>query len=131
MKVLVAGATGAIGRELVPRLVERNHEVWGMTRTAEKRGQIEEMGAQAVVADALDADAVARAVAEAEPEAIIHEMTDLSVADFNPRKLSSVKANRLHASSLRGRAGRWLRGGPASIPPVSNGSSLPTGSSRP
>ena len=103
MKVLVAGATGAIGRELLPRLVERNHEVWGMTRTAEKRRQIEKMGAQAVVADALDADAVARAVAEAEPEVIIHEMTDLSVADFNPRKLGETLAptNRLRTEGTR------------------------------
>jgi nucleoside-diphosphate-sugar epimerase len=78
MKVLVAGATGALGKQLVPRLVADGHEVTGMTRSEPKREAIHAMGAEAVVADALDPDAVARAVAEAEPEVIVHELTALS-----------------------------------------------------
>jgi 2-alkyl-3-oxoalkanoate reductase len=78
MKIFVAGATGALGRELVPRLVARGHEVVGMTRTASKQDLLRSLGAQPVVADALDPDAVARAVASAEPEVIVHQLTALS-----------------------------------------------------
>jgi 2-alkyl-3-oxoalkanoate reductase len=75
MKVFVAGATGAIGRQLVPILVERGHEVTGMTRTPAKQDVIQQLGARPVVADALDPEAVAQAVAEAESEVVIHELT--------------------------------------------------------
>jgi nucleoside-diphosphate-sugar epimerase len=75
MKILVAGATGALGRQLVPRLVDRGHAVVGMTRSPSKRDAISDMGATPVVADALDPDEVARAVAEAEPEVIVHQLT--------------------------------------------------------
>jgi nucleoside-diphosphate-sugar epimerase len=78
MKILVAGATGALGKQLVPRLVAAGHEVVGMTRSESKRGALRAMGATPVVADALDPDQVARAVAEASPEAIIQELTALS-----------------------------------------------------
>jgi nucleoside-diphosphate-sugar epimerase len=78
MKVLVAGATGVLGRQLVPRLVAGGHEVTGMTRSAGKGELVRELGALPVVADALDPDAVARAVAAAEPEVIVHQLTALS-----------------------------------------------------
>jgi nucleoside-diphosphate-sugar epimerase len=78
MKVFVAGATGVLGRELVPRLVDRGHEVVGMTRTASKQDLVRGLGARPVVADALDPDAVAQAVASAEPEVIVHQLTALS-----------------------------------------------------
>ena len=78
MKVFVAGATGAIGRELVPQLVARGHEVVGMTRSASKQDLVRSLGARPVVADALDPDAVAEAVASAEPEVIVHQLTALS-----------------------------------------------------
>ena len=78
MKVFVAGATGALGRALVPQLVARGHEVVGMTRSASKQDLVRSLGARPVVADALDPDAVARAVASAEPEVIVHELTALS-----------------------------------------------------
>ncbi|HEX9438289.1 MAG TPA: NAD(P)-dependent oxidoreductase [Roseiflexaceae bacterium] len=78
MKILVAGATGALGKQLVPRLVAAGHEVVGMTRSESKRDALRAMGATPVVADALDPDQVARAVAVASPEAIIHELTALS-----------------------------------------------------
>ena len=78
MKVFVAGATGAIGRTLVPQLVARGHEVVGMTRSASKQDLVRSLGARPVVADALDPDAVARAVASAEPEVIVHQLTALS-----------------------------------------------------
>jgi nucleoside-diphosphate-sugar epimerase len=78
MKVFVAGATGALGRALVPQLVARGHDVVGMTRSASKQDLVRSLGARPVVADALDPDAVAQAVASAEPEAIVHELTALS-----------------------------------------------------
>ena len=78
MKVFVAGATGVLGRELVPQLVARGHEVVGMTRSASKQDLVRSLGARPVVADALDPDAVAQAVASAEPEVIVHELTALS-----------------------------------------------------
>jgi nucleoside-diphosphate-sugar epimerase len=78
MKVFVAGATGALGNQLVPQLVARGHDVTGMTRTESKRDLVRSLGARPVVADALDTDAVARAVAEAEPEVIVHQLTALS-----------------------------------------------------
>ena len=78
MKVFVAGATGVLGRQLVPQLVARGHEVVGMTRSASKQDLLRGLGARPVVADALDANAVARAVASAEPEVVVHELTALS-----------------------------------------------------
>jgi 2-alkyl-3-oxoalkanoate reductase len=78
MKVFVAGATGALGRVLVPQLVARGHEVVGMTRSTSKQELVRSLGARPVVADALDPDAVAQAVASAEPEVIVHELTALS-----------------------------------------------------
>ncbi|HEY1285284.1 MAG TPA: NAD(P)-dependent oxidoreductase [Solirubrobacterales bacterium] len=78
MKVFVAGATGALGKQLVPMLVQAGHEVTGMTRSPAKEELIRGMGARPAVADALDPEAVAQVVAEAEPDAVIHELTDLT-----------------------------------------------------
>ena len=78
MKIFVAGATGVLGRALVPQLVARGHEVVGMTRSASKQDLVRSLGARPVVADALDPDAVAQAVASAEPEVIVHQLTALS-----------------------------------------------------
>jgi len=77
MRILVAGATGALGKQLVPRLVASGHDVVGMTRTPGKQDALRALGATPVVADALDPDQVASAVAEAEPEAIVHQLTAL------------------------------------------------------
>jgi nucleoside-diphosphate-sugar epimerase len=75
MKVFVAGATGALGKQLVPMLVANGHDVVGMTRAEAKRDQLRRAGAEPMVADALDADAVGRAVGEAEPDVIVHQLT--------------------------------------------------------
>lgn len=77
MKILVAGATGALGRQLVPRLVAAGHTVTGMTRTPSKQEALRAMGATPLVADALDPEQVAQAVAEARPEVIVHQLTAL------------------------------------------------------
>jgi nucleoside-diphosphate-sugar epimerase len=78
MKIFVAGATGVLGRELIPQLVARGHEVVGMTKTASKQDVVRSLGALPVVADALDPGAVAEAVASAEPEVIVHQLTALT-----------------------------------------------------
>jgi 2-alkyl-3-oxoalkanoate reductase len=77
MKVFVAGATGAIGTQLVPQLAAAGHDVIAMTRSPAKTDMLRALGARPVVADALDPDAVARAVAETEPEVIVHQLTAL------------------------------------------------------
>jgi 2-alkyl-3-oxoalkanoate reductase len=86
MKIFVAGATGVLGRQLVPQLVARGHEVVGMTRSAAKQDLLRSLGARPVVADALDPDSVAQAVASAEPEVIVHQLTALS-GDFDMRHI--------------------------------------------
>jgi nucleoside-diphosphate-sugar epimerase len=78
MKVFVAGASGALGVQLVPELVAAGHDVVAMTRTPAKQDMLRTLGARPVVADALDPDAVARVVGEAEPEVIVHQLTALS-----------------------------------------------------
>jgi nucleoside-diphosphate-sugar epimerase len=78
MRVFLAGATGAIGRRLVPRLVDRGHDVIATTTTPDKLELLGELGAEPVVVDGLDAAAVGEAVARAEPHAVIHQMTALA-----------------------------------------------------
>jgi nucleoside-diphosphate-sugar epimerase len=78
MKVFVAGATGALGKVLLPQLVANGHDVVGLTRTTSKQDLIRSLGARPAVANALDPDAVAHAIAEAEPEVIVHQLTALS-----------------------------------------------------
>jgi nucleoside-diphosphate-sugar epimerase len=78
MNVFVAGASGAIGRRLVPLLVAGGHEVVAMTHTREKAGVLRDLGARPVVADGLDRASVMDAVVRAEPEVVIHQMTGLA-----------------------------------------------------
>jgi 2-alkyl-3-oxoalkanoate reductase len=100
MKVFVAGATGALGKQLVPMLVERGHEVTGMTRTPAKEELIRSMGARPAVADAFDPEAVAQAVAQAEPEAVVHELTDLTGTFARNIDKSFATTNRLRTEGL-------------------------------
>jgi nucleoside-diphosphate-sugar epimerase len=95
MKIFVAGATGAMGRQLVPRLLQDGHRVVGMTRSESKRAQLWDLGAQPVVADALDPDQVARAVAEAQPDVIVHELTAITEFDSRHFDRAFAPTNRL------------------------------------
>ena len=105
MKVFVAGATGVVGRELVPQLVAGGHEVVGMTRSASKQDLLCRLGARPVVADALDPDAVAQAVASAEPEVIVHQLTalsgEMSTRDVRhpDRSVAGIMTNRLRTEA--------------------------------
>lgn len=78
MKVFVAGGTGAVGRRLVPLLVNRGHDVIATTRTAEKVPSLHALGADAIVVDGLDRSAVESAIRSARPDAVSHQMTALA-----------------------------------------------------
>jgi nucleoside-diphosphate-sugar epimerase len=78
MRVFVAGATGVIGQYLVPGLIEAGHDVTASTRSPLKANQLKGQGATPVIVDGLDREAVLKAVAAAQPEVIVHQMTALT-----------------------------------------------------
>jgi nucleoside-diphosphate-sugar epimerase len=80
--VFVAGAVGAIGRQLLPMLIGAGYEVFGTTRKPGKTAQMEAIGVRPVLVDVFDRDSLIAAVGEAKPDVIIHQLTDLSAADF-------------------------------------------------
>jgi nucleoside-diphosphate-sugar epimerase len=90
MKVFVAGATGAMGQPLVRSLVQRGHEVIGLTRSVSKRPLLESLGARVAIADALDADGLHRIVVEAAPTHVVHLLTALPAA--GPMRPSDLHA---------------------------------------
>jgi nucleoside-diphosphate-sugar epimerase len=96
MHVFLAGATGAIGRPLTRLLTSNGHTVVGTTRSAAKADALRALGAEPVVLDGLDRDAVIAAVAAAEPDAIVHEMTAIeSLADLRHPDRAFAATNRL------------------------------------
>lgn len=95
MRVFVAGATGAMGKQLVPRLVEAGHRVIGMTRTESKQEALWDLGAEPVVADALDPEQVAEVVARTQPEVIVHQLTAISAFDTRHFDREFALTNRL------------------------------------
>lgn len=98
MRVFLAGASGVIGGRLIAPLIEAGHEVVAMTRSEAKAGDLREVGAEPVVCDALDADALRAAVARARPEAVINQLTDL------PRELTRRTMKRGQQTNNRVRA---------------------------
>lgn len=96
MHVYLAGGTGAIGSRLIRQLVERGHRVTATTTNPAKTGQLTRLGAQPVVVDGLDSAAVGEAVATAEPDAVVHQMTGLA-GRIDPRRFdrSFALTNRL------------------------------------
>jgi nucleoside-diphosphate-sugar epimerase len=97
MRVFVAGGTGALGRRLVPLLVAGGHEVVVLTRSPERAEWLQRAGATAVIGDALDRDAVMKAVVRAEPEVVVHELTAFSKLGTNLRRFERevAETNRL------------------------------------
>jgi nucleoside-diphosphate-sugar epimerase len=89
MRIFVAGATGALGAQLVPLLVAAGHDVAGMTRSERKAETLRALGAQPVVCDVFDADGLARAMAAFAPDVVVHALTDLPA---DPRELSARAA---------------------------------------
>jgi nucleoside-diphosphate-sugar epimerase len=100
MKVFVAGATGVLGRPLVRALVAAGHEVTGTSRTASRAASIDALGGRGVVCDALDRDAVLRAVEVAAPEVLVHQLTALPGSIAGLRK-GSEATDRLRRDGTR------------------------------
>ncbi|HYF24685.1 MAG TPA: NAD(P)-dependent oxidoreductase [Baekduia sp.] len=101
MRVLVAGATGAIGRPLVARLQEAGHEVSAIARSQEKAARLRSRGVEPHVADVFDRDAVVRACVAARPEVVVHQLTALPKA-LDPRRYAAAlePTNRLRAETI-------------------------------
>jgi nucleoside-diphosphate-sugar epimerase len=96
LRIFVAGATGTIGKALVPQLVGSGHEVIALCRTPHKAPPLEALGAKVVVADALDGEALTAAITKTEPEAVIHQLTALAgVGDFRHFDREFAATNRL------------------------------------
>jgi nucleoside-diphosphate-sugar epimerase len=95
MRVLVAGATGAMGTELVPRLVAAGHEVFAMVRSEASKARAAQLGAVPVIADALDRAEVEAAVRQAAPEVIVHQLTAIGRVDTRHFERSFAATNRL------------------------------------
>ena len=102
MRVFVAGASGAIGRTLVPQLLAAGHEVTGMTRSEESAAALRSGGVSAAVADVFDAAAVRSAMEEARPEVVVHQLTALP-SKFDIRKLKGMyeATNRVRTEGTR------------------------------
>ncbi|HEY7121040.1 MAG TPA: NAD(P)-dependent oxidoreductase [Solirubrobacterales bacterium] len=109
MRVFLAGATGAIGRPLVRRLVHAGHDVVGTTRSPERAETIRELGAEPVVVDALETQALRAAVIQARPDVVINQLTRL------PERLNYRKAEQTFGANdeIRGKAGPALAGAAA------------------
>src|SRR5271170_4538799 len=100
MKVLVAGATGAIGRPLIRCLKEGGHAVFGLVRSAESASALDGMGAEPVIGDALDAASVKAAIQRVRPDAIVNELTSLP-KHYTPEEMKTA-ADRDRAVRTRG-----------------------------
>src|SRR6478752_4521210 len=101
MRVFVAGGSGAIGRRLLPQLVERGHDVIATTRSPDRSDRLRALGVTPLVMDGLDAGSVGEAVARAEPEVIVHQMTALAGAG-NPKRWEAefARTNELRTRGL-------------------------------
>jgi nucleoside-diphosphate-sugar epimerase len=95
MRIFIAGASGAIGRSLIAALTSRGHDVTGTTRSATKTAQLSALGAHPVVVDALDRDHVVKAVIDARPEVLIHQLTAIGAVNFRNVDSSFALTNRL------------------------------------
>ena len=111
MRVFLAGATGVIGRRLLPRLLEAGHDVTAMTRRDDRAAALREAGAVPAVCDVFDAEGLRAAVERAAPEVVLHELTDLPPA-IDPRKMEEQAGGQRphphggHAQPGRGGGGR-------------------------
>ena len=101
MKVFVAGASGAIGRPLVRRLVAEGHEVTGMTRSAGRADEIRALGGEPAVCDVFDRDALTDALRRAAPDAIVHQLTSLPPVLDTKRPETYEATNRLRSEGTR------------------------------
>jgi nucleoside-diphosphate-sugar epimerase len=110
--LFLAGATGAIGRRLAPLLLAEGWRVVGTTRSAEKAPQLRQMGFEPVVVDVFDAAALRKAVAEARPEVVMHQLTDLPLAlEASKMEAALVRNARLREQGTRNLVAAAIEGG--------------------
>jgi len=95
MHILIAGATGAAGRALIPLLTANGHTVTGTTRTEAKAGKLRALGANAQIMDGLDAASVKAAIEATQPDVIVHQMTALTGIDMKNIDKAFHLTNRL------------------------------------
>jgi nucleoside-diphosphate-sugar epimerase len=101
MRILIAGASGALGKRLVPLLVQAGHEVIGTTRSDVKAPELRRLGARPLTVNALDRDAVRHAVADAKPEVVVHQLTAIAgKADFGNLDRYFAATNELRTTGL-------------------------------
>jgi 2-alkyl-3-oxoalkanoate reductase len=133
MRIFVAGATGAVGSRLVPLLVANGHEVVGTTRSILKANDLRALGAEPVVLDVLDAEAVGRALSEAAPDVVVHQATALSnlsnlrnldEAFAKTNKLRTVGTDNLLAAARAAGAGKFVAQSFAGWPYAREGSAV-------
>jgi nucleoside-diphosphate-sugar epimerase len=112
MRVFVAGATGAVGRPLVPMLVEKGHEVLGLARSAGAAEEIAGLAGTPVTADALDREAVVAAIARVRPEAVVHQLTAIP-SPLDPKHIDAEfrLTNRLRTEGTRNLLDGWRAAG--------------------
>jgi nucleoside-diphosphate-sugar epimerase len=115
MRIFVAGASGLIGVRLVPLLVAAGHEVAGMTRSPEKAGSLRDLGAEPVICDVFDAEALAEAVEGFGPDSVFHQLTDLpdnvtDMASFGARndRIRSEGTHNLLAAAVAAGAEQFI-----------------------
>jgi len=108
--VFVAGASGALGRRLIPLLVEQGYVVLGATRSAERAGRLTAAGAQAIIVDAFDAEGLRQAIVEARPGLVINQLTSLTGLAKNPGATRSANA-RLRREGARNLMAAALQAG--------------------
>lgn len=92
LRVFVAGATGAIGQALIPKLLAKGYHVTAMTRTPDSTKSLEQLGASAVVCDVFNREELMRVVVDARPEVVINQLTELPKSGLKPRKLADYYA---------------------------------------
>jgi len=94
-RIFLAGASGAVGRRLIPQLLGTGHQVTGITRIAAKAEQLRASGVEPLVVDVFDANALSRAVASAKPDIVIHQLTDLP-AGLDPSRMGEAIVRNAH-----------------------------------
>lgn len=119
-RIFLAGASGVIGQRLIPRLVQAGHVVGGMTRSPAKTALLSELGAEPILCDVFDREALIRAVRDFKPDVILNELTDLpddaakigEHASLNARIRTEGNHNLIEAARQSGRRKSWLKASP-------------------
>ena len=101
MKIVVAGATGVIGRRLVPLLVSAGHDVVGLSRHADRAAELDHIGARGVVCDVLDAPRVRKVLLDERPDSVIHELTSFPPASMPAKSTHNSPRTRLRVEGTR------------------------------